>query len=277
MTAQEEVNSVSGEEQAVDKRGDKRDPKSYDMYGYQRQHHYHKHDPRSYDRHGHPRKELTLALAGNPNSGKTTVFNNLTGARQHVGNWPGVTVEKKEGHLSYAGYKIKVVDLPGVYSLTAYSQDEVIARDFIVDENPDVVVDIVDASNLERNLYLAVQLLEMGVPLIIALNMMDVAESRGYKIDINALTEEIGAPVVSMVAIRHQGTQELLQKIVEVAKGNIKVSGLRLQYGREVEEELAKLEKVISANSLSQKYPPRWLAVKLLEEDEEIIKRFREL
>ena len=223
------------------------------------------------------KKVITLALAGNPNSGKTTVFNNLTGARQHVGNWPGVTVEKKEGHLSYAGYEIKVVDLPGVYSLTAYSQDEVIARDFIVDENPDVVVDIVDASNLERNLYLAVQLLEMGVPLIIALNMMDVAESRGYKIDVNALTEEIGVPVVSMVATRNQGTQELLQTIVEVAKGNIKVTGLRLQYGQEVEEELTKLEKVISTNSLSQKYPPRWLAVKLLEEDEEIMKRFREL
>jgi len=223
------------------------------------------------------KKVITLALAGNPNSGKTTVFNNLTGARQHVGNWPGVTVEKKEGHLSYAGYEIKVVDLPGVYSLTAYSLDEVIARDFIVDENPDVVVDIVDASNLERNLYLAVQLLEMGVPLVIALNMMDVAESRGYKIDVNALAKEIGVPVVSMVATRNQGTQELLQTVVDVVKGNIEVTRLRLQYGREVEEELDKLEKVISTNSLSQKYPPRWLAVKLLEEDEEIIRKFKEL
>jgi ferrous iron transport protein B len=224
------------------------------------------------------KKEITLALAGNPNSGKTTVFNNLTGARQHVGNWPGVTVEKKEGSLSYAGYEIKVVDLPGVYSLTAYSLDEVIARDFVVDENPDVVVDIVDASNLERNLYLAVQLLEMGVPLIIALNMMDVAESRRYRIHVNALAKEIGAPVVPMVATRNQGTQELLKTVVEVAKGNITVTGgLRLEYGREVEEEIAKLEKVISTNSLSQKYPPRWLAVKLLEEDEEIIKRFKEL
>ncbi len=277
MPAQEEVNSVSGEEQAADKRGHKRDPKSYDMYGHRRQHHYHKRDPRSYDRHGHPRKELTVALAGNPNSGKTTVFNNLTGARQHVGNWPGVTVEKKEGSLRYANYDIKVVDLPGVYSLTAYSLDEVIARDFVVDENPDVVVNIVDASNLERNLYLAVQLLEMGAPLIIALNMMDVAESRRYRIDVDALAREIGAPVVSMVATRNQGTQELLQTVMEVVKGNIKVTGLRLQYGREVEEELAKLEEVISSNSLSKKYPARWLAVKLLEEDEEIIRKFMEL
>jgi len=222
-------------------------------------------------------KEIIVALAGNPNSGKTTVFNNLTCSHQYVGNWPGVTVEKKEGKCSYQGYSIRVVDLPGVYGLTAYAPDEVIARNFIVDQKPDAVVDIVDASNLERNLYLAVQLLEMGVPLIIALNMMDVAESRGYKIDVNALTEEIGVPVVSMVATRNQGTQELLQTIVEVAKGNIKVTGLRLQYGREVEEELTKLEKVISTNSLSQKYPPRWLALKLLEEDEEIMKRFREL
>ena len=223
------------------------------------------------------KKKITIALAGNPNSGKTTVFNNLTGARQHVGNWPGVTVEKKEGSLRYADYDIKVVDLPGVYSLTAYSLDEVIARDFVVDENPDVVVDIVDASNLERNLYLAVQLLEMGAPLIIALNMMDVAESRRYRIDVDALVREIGAPVVSMVATRNQGTQELLQTVMEMVKGNIKATGLRLQYGREVEEELTKLEEVISSNSLSQKYPARWLAVKLLEEDEEIVRKFKEL
>src|SRR4030042_3078933 len=116
-------------------------------------------------------KEITIALAGNPNSGKTSVFNNLTGARQHVGNWPGVTVEKKEGKCSFKGYSIKVVDLPGVYSLTAYSLDEVIARDYVINEKPDVVVDVVDASNLERNLYLAVQLMEMQVNLVIALNM----------------------------------------------------------------------------------------------------------
>ena len=223
------------------------------------------------------KKEITVALAGNPNSGKTTVFNNLTGARQHVGNWPGVTVEKKEGSLSYEGYDIKVVDLPGVYSLTAYSLDEVIARNFVVDENPDVVVDIVDASNLERNLYLAIQILEMGAPLIIALNMMDMAESRRYKIDVDVLAREIGVPVVPMVATRNQGTQQLLQTIVAVVEGNIGVAGLRLQYGREVEEEITKLEKIISNKSLSNKYSPRWLAVKLLEEDEEIAKKFKEV
>lgn len=221
-------------------------------------------------------KEITIALAGNPNSGKTTVFNNLTGAKQHVGNWPGVTVEKKEGNLSFKGYDIKVVDLPGVYSLTAYSLDEVIARNFVVDENPDVVVDIVDASNLERNLYLAVQLLEMGAKLVVALNMMDVAQSRGYQIDVAELSRLLGAPVVPMVATRHQGTQELLETIVCVAEDKIQVKGLRLNYGREMEEEIAKLEEIIATDSRFQGYSPRWLAVKLLEEDEEIIKKFTE-
>jgi len=128
-------------------------------------------------------ENITVALAGNPNSGKTTVFNNLTGARQHVGNWPGVTVEKKEGDCKYKDVKITVIDLPGTYSLTAYSMEEIIARDFVLDGQPDVVVDIVDASNLERNLYLATQFMELGANLVIALNMTDVAESRGIKID----------------------------------------------------------------------------------------------
>ena len=221
-------------------------------------------------------KEITIALAGNPNSGKTTVFNNLTGAKQHVGNWPGVTVEKKEGNLSFKGYDIKVVDLPGVYSLTAYSLDEVIARNFVVDENPDVVVDIVDASNLERNLYLAVQLLEMGAKLVVALNMMDVAQSRGYQIDVAELSRLLGAPVVPMVATRHQGTKELLETIACVAEDKIQVKSLRLNYGREMEDEIAKLEEIIATDSRFQGYSPRWLAVKLLEEDEEIIKKFME-
>lgn len=222
-------------------------------------------------------RDMTVALAGNPNSGKTTVFNNLTGARQHVGNWPGVTVEKKEGSCSHSGYNISVVDLPGVYSLTAYSLDEVIARDFIMDEKPDVVVDIVDASNLERNLYLAVQLLETGVMLIVALNMMDMAESRKYQIDAKELSRLVGAPVVPMVANRNRGTAELLETIVDVAEGKVEVPGLRLDYGREVERELEKLERIIKDNPLARQYSPRWLAIKLLEEDEEIIRRFKEV
>ncbi len=226
---------------------------------------------------GTGKKKITIALAGNPNAGKTTLFNNLTGAKQHVGNWPGVTVEKKEGSRSYKGYDFRVVDLPGVYSLTAYSMDEVIARNFVVDENPDVVVDIVDASNLERNLYLAAQFLEMGVKLVVALNMMDMAKSRGYQIDVKELSRLMGVPVVPLVASKNQGTDELLKTIVGVVEGKVGIEGLRLNYGHEVEEKLTGLETIISAEPRFQKYPTRWLAVKLLEEDEEIIKQFREL
>jgi|CryGeyStandDraft_6_1057127.scaffolds.fasta_scaffold119713_3 ferrous iron transport protein B len=223
-------------------------------------------------------KEIIIALAGNPNSGKTTVFNNLTGAHQHVGNWPGVTVEKKEGLCRYKGYDIKVVDLPGVYSLTAYSPDELVARNFIVEGKPDVVVDIVDASNLERNLYLAVQLLEMGAQVIVALNMMDEANSRKYRIDVEGLSRLLGAPVVPMVANRNRGTAELLEEVIRVAQREIEVKQLVINYGREVEEEIARLERVISPDGeLSQKYSPRWLAVKLLEGDEEIVKKFKEM
>ena len=220
------------------------------------------------------KKEITIALAGNPNSGKTTVFNNLTGARQHVGNWPGVTVEKKEGSCSYQGYNIKVVDLPGVYSLTAYSPDEVIARNFIVDEKPDAVVDIVDASNLERNLYLAVQILETGAPLIIALNMMDMAESRKYRIDVEALAQEIGAPVVPMVANRNRGTDELLREIVNLFEGKAIKKKIKLYYGSELEEHINELEALISCDEeLSRQFSPRWLAIKLLEEDKEVLQK----
>ncbi len=219
------------------------------------------------------KKKLTIALAGNPNSGKTTVFNNLTGTRQRVGNWPGVTVEKKEGNLTFQKHSIKVVDLPGVYSLTAYSQDEVIARDYVVDEKPDVVVDVVDASNLERNLYLTVQFLEMQTSLVIALNMMDVAESRGYHINVVELSELLGAPVIPMVAARNQGTEELLQAVIGIAEGNVRSEGINLHYGHDVEEEIEKLEKSIADNALAEHYSPRWLAVKLLEEDKEIEKK----
>ena len=163
-------------------------------------------------------KKITIALAGNPNSGKSTVFNALTGARQHVGNWPGKTVEKKEGICTFDDYEIHVVDLPGTYSLTAYSMEEIIARDFIVEGKPDVVVDIVDASNLERNLYLAVQLLELGANLVLDLNMMDMAEARDHRIDVKALSELLGVPVVPTVANKGKGIKELLTTIVKAAE-----------------------------------------------------------
>ena len=218
-------------------------------------------------------KTVTIALTGNPNAGKTTIFNNFTGARQHVGNWPGVTVERKEGSCRFRGYEIKVVDLPGTYSLTAYSLDEVVARSFIVDEHPDVVVDIVDASNLERNLYLTMQLLEMETKVVVALNMVDVALSRGYHINVAELSRLLGIPVIKMVASRSQGTDELLATIIDVAEGRIKAGGLKFNYGREIEEEIAKLEKIIVATPVAGRYSPRWLAVKLLEGDDEILKK----
>jgi ferrous iron transport protein B len=163
--------------------------------------------------------EYTIALAGNPNCGKSTIFNSLTGGRQHVGNWPGKTVDKKEGVWHHDGQDIKVVDLPGTYSLSAYSLEEVIARDYIVDEGPEVVVDVVDAANLERNLYLAVQILELGARLVIALNMSDMAAARGYKIDTGKLSEGLGGvPVVPTVGNRGQGLEELKEKIIQAVK-----------------------------------------------------------
>jgi ferrous iron transport protein B len=171
--------------------------------------------------------DFRIALAGNPNSGKSTVFNALTGARQHVGNWPGKTVEKKEGLCKRDGDEIEVVDLPGTYSLTAYSLEEIIARDYIVNEQPDVVVVVVDSANLERNLYLVVQILELGAPVVVALNMSDIAESRGLKINVPQLAKALNSPVVCTVASRGQGIEELMQTVYQVV-GKEKSEQLRL-------------------------------------------------
>jgi ferrous iron transport protein B len=220
-------------------------------------------------------KKIVVALAGNPNAGKTTLFNALTGARQHVGNWPGVTVEKKEGTIVYKGREIHVVDLPGTYSLTAYSLEEIIARNFIVESAPDVVVDVVDASNLERNLYLSVQLLEMGAPIVIALNMIDVAQGRLINIDDKMLSDLLGVPIIPTNGKKRIGIEDLLDEAIERAETpDLVTSGQRtVTYGTEVEEELAKIEEQLNTasarlNGLSN----RWLSVKLLEGDSEIAK-----
>jgi ferrous iron transport protein B len=215
-------------------------------------------------------KKITIALAGNPNSGKTTIFNNLTGARQKVGNWPGVTVEKKEGTVTYKGSTIRVVDLPGTYSLTAYSQEEIIARNFIIEEKPDLVVDVLDASNLERNLYLATQLIDLGVKLVFALNMVDQAQSRGQMINHEQLALLMGVPFVPTVGTKGRGTRELLEAIVKVAEDRESIARhIHINYGRELEEEIAKLQGVIlAAGSTADEHYARWLGIKLLEHDE---------
>jgi len=182
-----------------------------------------------------------VALAGNPNSGKTTIFNNLTGLHQHVGNYPGVTVEHKSGRLRGAGQPVEVVDLPGTYSLTAYSIEEIVTRNYIVDEKPAVVVDVVDASNLERNLYLAVQLMELGRPMVIALNMHDVATRRGLKIDVDRLSKLLGMPMVATVGHRNEGTRDLREAIERVLADPALGMPAKVNYGRELNREIAKV------------------------------------
>ena len=221
-------------------------------------------------------KKITIALAGNPNCGKTTIFNDLTGARQHVGNYPGVTVEKKEGNLKYKDYEIKVVDIPGIYSLTAYSIDEIIARNFIVEEKPDVVIDIVDTSNLERNLYLAVQFMELKVPLIIALNMADIAEKQGLKIDRKSFSKILGVPLVFTVATKSQGLNELLDEVIKMVETKAKPEEGVINYSKEVHLELDKLKNILAQDKeLIKNYPSKWLSLKLLERDAEVTGRVR--
>jgi ferrous iron transport protein B len=217
-------------------------------------------------------KQIRVALAGNPNSGKTTIFNMLTGAHQHVANYPGVTVEIKEGRCAYSDYEMTFVDLPGTYSLAAYSDEERIARNFIIEQRPDVVVHIVDSANVERNLYLTTQLLEMNVPLVLAFNMSDLARQKGLVFDIEKLSELLHAPIVPTVGRKNEGRGQLLEAIVKVSESKkTDTSGL-VRYGDEIEEELGKIEGLIDTqgNELAGKYGLRWLAVKLLEEDPEV-------
>ncbi len=219
-------------------------------------------------------KKISVAIAGNPNSGKTSVFNALTGARQHVGNYPGVTVEKKEGLCRYDEFQISMVDLPGTYSLNAYSVEELIARNYIIDEHPDVVIDVIDSSNIERNLYLATQLMEMNVPLVLAFNMSDIAKQRGLEFDIEQLSVFFGAPIIMTVGNKAKGIGELLDAVCQTARAGAKYAVHSLNYGNEVEEELEKIqEKLDSEHMLVEKYGRRWLALKMLENDSEIMNK----
>ena len=219
---------------------------------------------------------ITATLAGNPNSGKTTLFNYLTGSHQHVGNYPGITVEQKEGCRLHGEHGIRFMDLPGTYSLSAYSVEELVARDYLVNEKPEVVVNVIDASNLERNLYLTTQLLELGVPLILALNMVDVAEKRGIAIDTKKLEELLGVPVVPIVARNGKGVPQLLEVLVEVAQAKKTVQPTEISYGTDIDSALNDITPLLDGCSgLLNTYPKRWLGVKLLENDTQIVEKIR--
>jgi len=215
------------------------------------------------------KKKLVIALAGNANVGKSVIFNHLTGLHQHIGNWPGKTVERAEGTLYFKGYTIDLVDLPGIYSLSTYSLEESISRRYIAVERPDMVINVVDASVLERNLFFTLQLLELESPMIIALNQVDVAKRKGIEIDVNRLEELLGVPVVPTVAVKGIGIFQLLEKAIETIEKGQAEERVKVKYGKEVEERISDLTKMVE-NTRSQ-YPPRYLAIKLLEGDEEIV------
>ena len=250
-----------------------------------------------------------MALIGNPNVGKSVIFNSLTGLKQHTGNWPGKTVERKEGSFVHKGYEFEVVDLPGVYSLSAVSEDERIARQYIVDHRPDVVVDILNASQLERNLYLTLLLIELQVNLVVVLNMYDVVRSRGDKIDAEALSKKLGAEVVVTTATRKEGLEELKEAILEAVPKHVlenrreegtaqghspgeengadhlhyhprhhhhgeyeRLHPPAVKYSPEVEAKLKQIVMILEEEKeLLERFPPRWLALRLLERDAEII------
>ena len=218
-------------------------------------------------------KRIRIALAGNPNVGKSTIFNALTGSRQQIGNWPGVTVEKKSGFARLGDFEIEVVDLPGTYSLTAYSVDEVVARDYIIDEKPDVVVHVVDATNFERNLYLTTQLMELGVPLVIALNMSDMAGKNGTAINRMQMKKVFEIPGVRTVGSKGEGLDELLRTAINEAETSPHHEHA-IGYGDRTERLIADLVAVLGKDpALSARYPPRWLAIRLLEGDENAHKK----
>ena len=214
---------------------------------------------------------VKIALAGNPNSGKTTLFNALTGSNQFVGNWPGVTVEKKEGKLK--GHKdVVIMDLPGIYSLSPYTLEEVVARNYLIGERPDAIINIVDGTNIERNLYLTTQTMELGIPVIMAVNMADLLEKNGDKIHLNKLSEKLGCEVVSISALKGTGIKEAAEKAVKLANARKVIEPAH--------EFSAKAEEIISAveNRLTGIVPAeqeRFFAIKLLEKDDKIASQMK--
>ena len=215
---------------------------------------------------------IKIGLAGNPNSGKTTMFNNLTGAKQYVGNWPGVTVEKKSGKIK--GYKdIELVDLPGVYSLSPYTLEEVVTRNFMIDDKPDAIINIIDASNIERNLYLTTQILELGIPTVIALNMIDIVEKRGDVIDIDKLSKILGCPVVKTSALKGNGTKDVAMKAIEIAKSN-KGTNFNMSFSTEVADALKDIKSLMKSNNITSiGLNEQWMAIKIFERDSNFMEK----
>ncbi|MEA3375645.1 MAG: ferrous iron transport protein B [Chloroflexota bacterium] len=219
------------------------------------------------------RGTITVGVAGNPNVGKSVIFNALTGSQQHVGNWPGKTVERAEGSFTYQGREIRLVDLPGTYSLAAQSPEEVIARDYIISDEPDVVVDVVDATSLERNLNLTLQILELTDRVVVALNLMDEVERGGWEIDTAELEADLGVPVVPTVATEEEGLPELVEVTVEVAEGRRATDPVQLDYGLTVEGHIETLQEDLKRVGIEER--SRWMALKLLEDDPEVVEAFK--
>lgn len=223
-------------------------------------------------------KEILVALAGNPNSGKTSIFNILAGANQKVGNFSGVTVEKYEGVTTFKGFKIRIIDLPGSYSLTSYSPEEIVARNFLTDEKPDVVVNVIDSTNLERNLYLTTQLMDLKSNLIVALNMFDEVKEKKIEIDLPQLEKLLGAHLVPTSAAKKQGIEDLLNHIVDLYTGKIEAKKNKLSYSEFLEQKIEIIADLLkSQKDIPERYDPRWLAIKLLANDSSVYKMLKEM
>ncbi|MCE5213837.1 MAG: ferrous iron transport protein B [Methanobacterium sp.] len=219
------------------------------------------------------KSDITIALAGNANVGKSVIFNELTGSNQIIGNWPGKTVEIAEGKLHFEGHDISIIDLPGIYSFYTYSMEESVSREYIAFEKPDLVINVIDASVLERNLFFTIQLLEMKVPILICINQMDIAKQKGIIVDIEKLEKALRVPVIPTVAIRGEGLHELMEKAVDILDETYNYQINPIEYGAEIEKRIKSLTQFINSKELKIEYPSRWVAIKLLENDPEIRKR----